>query len=86
MQLLSSPVFLLGSTFATLWAAIFHLLVGNKWPDLVLYWFIGLVGFGVGQSMAEALGLQWMLVGQLHLVEGTLACWIAMVVARWIKL
>lgn len=86
MHLLSSPVFLLGSTFATLWAAMFHLLIGRKWADLVLYWFIGLIGFGVGQAMADALGLRWLLVGQLHVVEGTLGCWIAMIVARWVKL
>jgi hypothetical protein len=83
--MLSSPVLLLGATLATLWAALFHLLFGEKLRDLVLYWIIGLIGFAVGQAMANTLQLQWFLVGQVHVVEGTLACWIGMFVARWLK-
>ena len=83
--MLSSPVFLFGSTLATFWAAIFHLLLGRGWADLILYWFIGLIGFAVGQAMADALSLHWFLVGQVHIVEATFGCWIAMLVARWLK-
>ena len=81
----TSPVFLVGSTLATIWAAVFHLVLGRRWVDLVLYWFMGLIGFGVGQGMADALQLDWLLVGQVHVVEGTGACLIAMLVARWLK-
>jgi hypothetical protein len=35
--------------------------------------------------MADALGLRWMMVGQTHIIEGTVGCWVAMLVARWIK-
>jgi hypothetical protein len=82
----SSPLFLFASTLATFWAALFHLLLGKDLVDLVLYWFIGLLGFAVGQAMADALRLHWLLVGQVHVLEGTLSCWIAMFVARWLKL
>ena len=81
----SSPVFLTSSTLATLWAAMFHLLLGRSWADLVLYWFIGLIGFITGQAVADVLHLPWFLVGQVHIVEGTLSCWVAMLVARWLK-
>ena len=81
----TSPMFLVSSALATLWAAMFHLLLGRKVVDLILHWFIGLIGFGVGQAMAEALGLRWLLVGQVHIIEGTLACWLAMFIARWLK-
>ena len=81
----TSPMFLVSSALATLWAAMFHLLLGRKVVDLILHWFIGLIGFGVGQAMAEALGLRWLLVGQVHIIEGTLACWLAMLIARWLK-
>jgi hypothetical protein len=81
----ASPAFLVGSTLATLWAALFHLLFGKKLVDLILYWFVGLVAFAVGQAMADVLGLQWLLVGEIHIAEGTLACWIGMLVARWLK-
>jgi len=81
----SSPVFLVGSTLATLWAAIFHVLLGRRWVELVLSWFVGLIGFAVGQAMAEALHAQWLMVGGLHIVEGTIGCWIGMLVARWLQ-
>ena len=79
------PVFLVSATLATIWAALFHLLLGKKWTDLILYWFIGLLGFAIGQAMAGALQLRWLLVGEVHIIESTLACWIAMLVARWLK-
>ena len=83
--MLSSPVLLVGATLATLWAALFHLLLGRKLTDLILYWVVGLIGFAVGQAMADILQLRWLLVGQVHVVEGSLACWIGMLVARWLK-
>ncbi|MGM0400979.1 MAG: hypothetical protein ACQEQT_06735 [Chloroflexota bacterium] len=82
----SSPLFVFASALATFWAAVFHLLLGKNLIDLVLYWFIGLMGFAVGQAMAEVFRLHWLLVGQIHVLEGTLSCWLAMFVARWLKL
>lgn len=81
----ASPVFLLGSTVATAWAALFHLLWGKKWRELVLYWFAGLVGFSIGQVIGNALGLEILLLGQVRLLEGTLVCWLAMLIARCFK-
>jgi hypothetical protein len=82
----TSPAILVGSALATLWAALFHLLLGRRWIELILYWFISLIGFAVGQSMSDALGFDFVMVGRVHLIEGTLGCWIAMLVARWLKL
>lgn len=81
----ASPVFLFGSTVATAWAAIFHLLLGKKWRELVLYWFAALVGFAIGQAVGNALDLDILLLGQVRLLEGSLACWLAMLVAKCFK-
>jgi hypothetical protein len=35
--------------------------------------------------MADIIGLHWLTLGQIHLVEGTLGCWIAMLVAQCLK-
>ena len=83
--MLTSPVFLVCSALATLWAAVFHLLFGKSLVDLALYWFVGLIGLGVGQALATMLDLSWLMVGQVHIAEGTLACWIAMLVARLLR-
>ena len=83
--MIASPVFLLSSTLATFWAALFHLLFGRRLLDLLLFWFVGIVGFLVGQAMADIIGLHWLTLGQIHLVEATLGCWIAMLVAQCLK-
>lgn len=70
---------------ATLWAALFHLLFGKGWVKLVMYWFVGLAGFAVGQAVADALHMRWLMVGQVHVIEATLSCWIAMFVVRWLE-
>jgi hypothetical protein len=83
--MLSSPTFLMGSALATLWASIFHLLLGRRWADLIRFWFIALVGFAVGQAMAQVIGLPWPRLGQVRVIEATCACWLAMFVAHWVK-
>ena len=81
----ASPVFILGSTLATIWAAVFQLVYGKRFSDLVLYWFVGLIGFFVGQGLADVAGLRLLLLGQVHVLEATLGCAAAMFVARWLK-
>jgi uncharacterized membrane protein YjjB (DUF3815 family) len=83
--MLTSPALLISSILATVWACFFHLLLGRRLSDLILYWFVGLVGFVVGQAMGQMFGFRWLLAGQVHLIEGTLACWTAMLIARWLK-
>jgi len=81
----ASPVFLLGSTLATILAALFDFIVGKSWPDLILYWFVGLVGFFLGQAMAGAIGLSLITLGNVHVLESSVCCILAMVLARWLK-
>ena len=83
--MIASPVFLLVSTCATILAALFDLLLGKRWTDLILYWFTGLIGFFVGQAMSSALGLDWSMVGDVHVIEGSVCCLVAMAIARWLK-
>ena len=84
--MLASPVFLLGSALATAWAAVFHVLFGRRGTDLILSWFVALIGFGVGQLMGGALELPLVMIGRVHLIEASLACWVAMSIAHWIKI
>jgi len=80
-----SPQFIVGSAIATALASLFHLLLGRGWRDLLLYWFIALVGFAVGQGMANILGLSLYMLGRVHVIEAAISCWLAMLVARWLK-
>lgn len=83
--MLASPLFLMGFALATLWAGLFHLLFGERWPDLVLYWLVAIVGLWLGQGISQFVALDWLRVGDLSLLGTTLGCWCAMLVARWVR-
>lgn len=82
----ASPMFLLGTSVATLYAALFHLLVGRTWRQILLYWLVSVVAFLLGQALGELLSLSWPMLGQLHIIPATLAAWAALGVARLLKL
>ena len=81
----TSPVFLLGSTLATILAALFDFIIGKSWSDLILYWFVGLVGFFLGQALSGALALDLVTLGNVHIIESSVCCVLAMALARWLK-
>lgn len=82
----TSPAFLMASAIATVWAALFHLLVGRRLQQLILFWFFGLVGFALGQLLGDALQVGWLMLGQVHVLEGSVMCWLAMLIARAARL
>ena len=82
----SSPIFLIGSVLATLWAGICYALFGKKLPDLFLYWIASLAGFFIGHYVADLLGLSFFQLGDVHAIEGTIGSWLAMFIVRWLGL
>jgi hypothetical protein len=85
VPMFASPVLLLGTSVATLYAAGFHLLTGRTWRQIMLYWMFSLVGFMIGQIGGELLGLGWPMIGQLHIIPATIVSWGALLVARLLK-
>ncbi len=81
----ASPVLLLGTSVATLYAAGFHLLTGRTWRQIMLFWLFSLVGFMIGQIGAELSGLTWPMLGQIHIIPATILSWLALLVARLLK-
>ena len=53
---------------------------------MVAYAVAGLVGFALGQAMAEALGLHLFMIGQVNVVGGSLGCWGCLFIARWLRI
>lgn len=82
---LSSPLLVFGSLLASAWAAVFHLLFGKRLLELIITWVVGVLGFALGQAMAMALGFHFLMLGPIHCIEATAACWIAMFIVRWLK-
>ncbi len=72
---------LLGSIYGTL----FHLWRGKTIRDLLIYFPSGIIGFGLGQMVGTLLGLNFMLIGPIHVFEATLISWISLFIIQWLK-
>ena len=84
--MLLSPALVLSITIATLYAAIFYLVWGQRTRKKLVYWPLALVGFGLGQLLAKLSPIQPLMVGSMHLLGGTFGCWAALFVAKWFNL
>ncbi len=86
MGFLTAPSTVLSVVLATILAALFHLWRGVKAKELLLYWPVALLGFLVGQALANVMGNRLAMIGEVHLLEGSLLALAAMFVASWLKL
>jgi hypothetical protein len=85
MSVFSSPPLVLSIVLASIYSALFHLWQGDGVKELALYWMAGLSGFGLGQLGSSSLGLNVLMVGQIHVLESTLVCWLFLFAVKWLK-
>ncbi|MGC8787686.1 MAG: hypothetical protein ACP5Q1_09715 [Anaerolineae bacterium] len=81
-----SPLLILSAIIATLYAAVFHFFWGSSLRQFLICWLAALLGFGIGQAIASAFVWHDILIGELHLLPASFACWLSMALARRIKL
>lgn len=79
---LLSPALLLSVVTALILAAVFHLLLGRTLRDLLLFMVASVVGFGIGQLAGRLTPMQWLAVGDVHMLEGILCALLSLFVAR----
>lgn len=72
---------LLGITYGT----IFHLWRGKTVRDLIIYILAGIIGFALGQGMANLMDFSMLLIGPLHIVEATVVSWASLFLVQWLK-
>jgi hypothetical protein len=84
--MLQAPLVALALVIATLYSALFHLLLGESLRELVFSWLAAVVGFFAGQAVASALGWRDIRIGDLRLLTATLACWCTMAFVRRLDL
>jgi hypothetical protein len=80
-----SPPFVLSALIATALAALFNLWQGGSARDLLLYLIAAWLGFALGELVGDLVGLDVLMIGQVHTVEGSLACGLLLFLARWLK-
>ena len=77
-----SPAIVFGFVLATLYGLVFYVIFGYGWLRLTFYWLVSLVGFFLGQWIAGLLGLAIFNIGELRVIEGTLASWLSLWTVR----
>jgi hypothetical protein len=80
------PALILGTLLASLYGAIFHLFLGGGLGRLVLFLFLGWIGFLAGQILASYLGWTFDLLGPLHLGTASLSSFLFLGVGYWLSL
>ena len=69
-----TPFLLYSLLLASTYALAFFLLFGQGWLQLIVYWAVGLLGFAIGQVLANLLGISLVPIGQLNTVEASAVC------------
>jgi hypothetical protein len=82
----ASPVYLLGTTLATLMAATFQLFLGRTLSQALLYWFSGVIGFFLGHAIGLLLLPSWPVLGQIYIVSALIVSFGAMFLVKHLKL
>jgi hypothetical protein len=84
--MLISPALVLSAVIASLYAAVFLLIWGQRTRKKWLYWVVAVAAFGVGQLLAKLSSVHPLMIGNMHLLAGTLVSWAALFVAKWFRL
>jgi len=81
---LISPGLALAVILATTFGAVFHLWRGGGYGMLVRYLLAAWGGFALGQLVGWLGGWEFALVGQVHMLEGTLGSGALLMIVHWL--
>jgi hypothetical protein len=80
------PSLILAIVIASIYAVLFNLWRDGGPRDLLFHLAAAWVGFGLGQIAGWLVSLNWLMIGALHVLEGTLLCWALLFLANWLRL
>ncbi len=80
------PSLILAMSVAGVYAVLYNLWRGGALRDLPFYLVAAWVGFGLGQFAGWLVGLDWLMIGPLHILEGTLLSWSLLILVNWLRL
>ena len=83
--MLTLPTLLIGILLSTLYGAIYHLVRDGGAGRLLLFLFLGWIGFWAGHFLAESFSLTFASLGQLRLGLATLGSFAFMLVGDWLS-
>jgi hypothetical protein len=68
----------------TAYALLFHFLGGRNIQQLILFWLVSILGFGLGFGLANLLGIRLFLLGGVPVIESSVGALLLLLVARWL--
>ena len=80
-----TPALLLSTLVALAYGATYHLFRGKRLSDLPVFLLAALLGFACGWLAAAQLELLPPTLGEIHLVEASLASGLFLVAADWLR-
>ena len=80
-----SPALLVSALLALAYGAVYYLFRGKRLVDLPVFLVASLLGFACGWLGGALLDLVPVTLGQIHLVEGSLAALVFLLVADWLR-
>ncbi|MBN1139337.1 MAG: hypothetical protein JXM73_22360 [Anaerolineae bacterium] len=83
--MLQAPALALSVALASAYAAAFYLWRGRRLRDLFFFWLASAIGFAAGQVAGQILDTIPWTIGQVHIIEATLAAVTLLVVAAWLR-
>jgi hypothetical protein len=83
--MLLSPPLVLSLIIAIAYAAFFNLWQGGSARDLLIYLLASWLGFAIGELVGDFVGLDVLMIGEIHVMEGTLGSLLLLFLAKWQK-
>ena len=80
-----SPAIVLSVILAAMYGCAFHLWVGHTLQELVLYMVASGLGFALGQIVGDQVGFEWLILGQVRLLEASGGSLALVLLARWLR-
>jgi len=82
--MLSATAMIVFLGLSTAYALLCHFLGGRNIQQLILFWLVSILGFGLGFGLAGLLGVHWILLGGVPVVEASVGAILLLLVARWV--
>ena len=82
--MIQTPGLVLSLVLASIYAAVFYLLLGRRPRDMLFFWLAAVVGFASGHVVGEVWGFIPWTLGQIHIVEASVLAIVFLLLARWL--
>ena len=82
--MVSAPTMVVFLGLSTAYALLFHFIGGRNIQQLILFWLVSVLGFGLGFGVAGLLGVHLFLLGGVPVIEASLGAVLLLLVARWV--